>query len=203
MSTPRISICIPVHNMKNKDFFLERALNSVRSQTFQDYEIVITEDGGMAENTNSAIKKATGEYVKILYMDDWLAHPKALQEIIDNIEFLQPDGRGYKRSWLITGASTNPHPYWTDDIETGNNHLGSPSALTMRRSTAMLFDERMSWLLDCDLYRRMYDKYGEPKILINVGVNIGIHDGQVTNLMSDAEKLAEHKLINKKYGSNC
>ena len=58
---PKISICIPTHNMKNKQFFLDRALESIRSQTFQDYEIVITEDGRMAENTNSAIKKATGE----------------------------------------------------------------------------------------------------------------------------------------------
>lgn len=188
--TPKISICIPTHNMANKDFFLERALNSIRSQTFQDFEIVITEKGKMAENTNVAIKEATGELVKILYLDDWLAHPKALQDIVDNFE----------GEWLITGADTNPHPYWTDDIETGNNKLGSPSALTMRRSSAMVFDERMSWLLDCDLYRRLYDEYGEPKILDSVGVKIGIHDGQMTNILTDEEKLAEHKLIKKKYG---
>lgn len=188
---PKISICIPTHNMKNKDFFLERALNSVRSQTFQDWELVITEDGKMAENTNSAIKKAEGDLVKILYMDDWLAHPNALQEIVDNFEFTD--------DWLITGADTNRHPYWTDDIETGNNKLGSPSALTMRRSSAMLFDERMSWLLDCDLYRRMYDEYGPPKILDKVGVCIGIGDHQMTNILTDEEKLAEHKLILNKH----
>lgn len=177
--------------MKNKDFFLERALNSIRSQTFQDYEIVITEKGRMAENTNASIKEAIGDLVKILYMDDWLAHDKALQDIVDNFEFTD--------DWLITGADTNPHPYWTDDIETGNNKLGSPSALTMRRKTALLFDERMSWLLDCDLYRRLYDKYGEPKILDNIGVKIGIGDHQMTNILTDEEKLAEHKLIKEKY----
>ena len=189
--SPRISICIPIHNMKNKDFFLQRALQSIRSQTFQDFEIVITEKGKMAENTNESIKEAKGDLVKILYMDDWLAHPRALQDIVDNFEFID--------DWLITGANTNPHPHWTDNIETGNNRLGSPSALTMRRKNAMFFDEKMSWLLDCDLYRRLYDKYGEPKILDSVGVNIGIHDGQMTNLMSDKEKLAEHKYMKKKY----
>lgn len=177
--------------MKNKDFFLERALNSIRSQTFQDYEIVITEDGKMAENTNSAIQKAEGTLIKILYMDDWLAHDQALQDIWDNFEFTD--------EWLITGADTNPHPYWTDDIEKGNNKLGSPSSLTMRRSSAMLFDERMSWLLDCDLYRRMYDKYGEPKILDSVGVNIGVGDHQMTYILTEEEKLSEHKLIKEKY----
>lgn len=177
--------------MKNKEFFLNRALESVRCQTFQDYEIVVTEDGKMAENTNSAIKKATGTLVKILYMDDFLAHPNALKEIVDNFEF--------EDEWLITGADTNPHPYWTDDIETGNNRLGSPSALTMRKRTAMLFDERMSWLLDCDLYRRMYDEYGPPKILDTIGVTIGVGDHQMTYILTDAEKLKEHKLMRKKY----
>jgi hypothetical protein len=84
---PKISVCIPTHNMANKDFFLERALHSVRMQTFQDFEIVVTEHGKMAENTNFAIKKATGTLVKILYMDDWLAHPNALEEIWANFEF--------------------------------------------------------------------------------------------------------------------
>lgn len=189
---PKISIAIPVHNMKNKDFFLERALNSIRSQTFQDFEIVITEKGKMAENTNQAIKESTGTLVKILYMDDWLAHPNALQDIWDNFEFMD--------EWMITGADTNPHPYWTDDIETGNNKLGSPSALTMRRSNAIMFDERMSWLLDCDLYKRLYEKYGEPKILDKVGVNIGVGDHQMTYILTDKEKLAEHKIMRKKYG---
>ena len=177
--------------MKNKDFFLERALESIRSQTFQDYEIVITEKGKMAENTNASIKEAIGDLVKILYMDDFLAHPKALQDIVDNFEFMD--------DWLITGADTNPHPYWTDDIVKGNNKLGSPSALTMRRSSALLFDERMSWLLDCDLYKRLYDEYGPPKILDSVGVNLGIGDHQMTNILTDEEKLAEHKLIKEKY----
>lgn len=188
---PRVSICIPTHGMANKEFFLERALDSVRSQTFQDYEIVITEKGRMAENTNAAIKEATGDLVKILYMDDFLAHPNALQDIVDNFEFTD--------EWLITAADTNPYPYWTDDIETGNNKLGSPSALTMRRSSAMMFDERMSWLLDVDLYKRLYAEYGPPKILDSVGVCIGIHDGQMTNILTDEEKLSEHKLIKKKY----
>lgn len=175
--------------MKNKDFFLNRALDSVRSQTFQDWEIVITQDGKMAENTNSAIKKANGELVKILYMDDWLAHPRALQDIVDN----------FNGEWLITGADTNPHPRWTDDILAGNNKLGSPSALTMRKKTALMFDERMSWLLDCDLYARLYKKYGPPKILDSVGVCMGIGDHQMTNILTDEEKLQEHNLINKKY----
>ncbi len=129
---PKISIVIPIHDMKNGDKFLWRAVNSIMEQTFKDYEIIITKEGSMPVNTNAGIKKAAGQLVKILYMDDWLAHPSALQDIVDNFEF--------DDEWMITGVDTNPSPYWTDDIYVGNNHLGSPSALTFRNREPLLFD---------------------------------------------------------------
>ena len=186
---PKISIVVPYHDMKNAEFFLKRNIDSIMSQTFKEYEIILTKEGKMAENTNAGIKKARGELIKILFMDDYFAHPNALQDIIEKF-----GGR-----WMITGVDTNPEPKWTDDIHLGNNKLGSPSALTMRVGYEMLFDEKLSWLLDCDLYKRLYEKYGPPKILTGVNVNIGIHGGQMTNLMSDDYKLSEHEYMNEKY----
>ena len=189
---PKVSIILPIHDMKNGAFFLWRAVNSIMEQTFRDYEIIITREGKMAENTNAGMTRASGELIKILYLDDWFAHPNALKDIVDN--FKEED------IWMITGANTNPHPYWTDDIETGNNKLGSPSALTMRKSHYLPFDNRMSWLLDCSLYKNLYQSYGKlPKILDGVNVNIGVGDHQMTHILTDEEKLAEHKLIKEKY----
>lgn len=188
---PKISIVIPIHDMQNGAFFLWRGINSIMMQTFKNYEIVIVKEGKMAENSNAGIKRAQGQLIKILYMDDYLAHPDALQEIVDNFEFMD--------DWMITGCDTNPHPYWTTDIAKGNNKLGSPSCLTFRNQDPLLFDEKMSWLLDCDLYQRLYNRYGLPKILDTVNVNIGIHEGQMTNILTDEEKLAEHKYMSKKY----
>ena len=188
-TAPKISIVVPIHDMKNGAFFLWRVINSIMEQTLKDYEIVIVKEGLMAENTNAGIRKAKGELVKILYLDDYFAHPNALQDIVDNFE----------GEWMITGVDTNPNPYWTNDIFVGNNHLGSPSALTMRKATALLFDERLSWLLDCELYWRMYKKNGSPKILNGVNVNIGVHDGQMTGLMSEDYKYKEQELVKKLY----
>lgn len=181
--------------MENGAFFLWRAINSIMNQTFKDYEIIITKEGKMAENTNAGIKKAKGELIKILYMDDWFAHPNALKDIVMIMEDLP------KSQWLVTGTSTNNNPEWTEDIETGNNKLGSPSALTFRNNTKfpMLFDEELSWLLDCDLYKRMKKEYGKPTIWNTLNVNIGIHAGQMTNLMSDDYKLSEHKYVAEKH----
>lgn len=188
---PILSIVIPIHDMNGGAEFLWRSINVLAEQTFQDFEIVITRQGKMAENTNAGIKRARGKLIKILYLDDCLASTDSLQKIVDAFTD--------DVMWLITGADTNPYPFMTDDIETGNNKLGSPSALTMRASNVLLFDENMSWLLDCDLYKRLEKMYGEPKILDGVHVIIGQGEHQMTHILTDEEKLAEHSYLAKKY----
>lgn len=185
---PKLSVVIPIHNMKGGAEFLWKTINILMEQTFQDFEIVITKQGTMPENTNAGIKRARGELIKILYLDDVLAHKDALKDIVDN----------FSGNWLITGADNNPYPYYTDDIEKGNNKLGSPSALTIKNEEPMLFDEKMTWLLDCDYYKRMYEKFGEPVILDGEHVKIGVGDHQVTHLLSDEAKTAEAVYLNKK-----
>jgi len=195
MSKPKISIAIPVYEMENKEFYLNRCLESIKNQTYKDYEIVITENGrGMASNTNEAIKKCKGRFIKILFMDDYLAHKYSLKEIVDR----------FQSRWLVTGCEHDNHspdhyPRYNEDIHKGYNTIGSPSVLTILNKNPLLFDENMSWLLDCDYYKRMYDKYGEPTILNTVNVGIGIHKGQATYILSDELKTNEHDYMLKKY----
>lgn len=197
---PKVSIVIPIHDMKNGAFFLWRAIHSIMEQTFKDYEVIITKEGKMAENTNAGIKRARGEFIKILYMDDYLSHPNSL---LDALNFFQAsDSMGYTNTnWLVQGTNDNPKPEWTNDLETGNNKLGSPSALFFRNDfeNNTLFDEKLSWLLDCDLYKRLERKWGIPHIMPGNYITIGKHDGQMTHLMSDDYKLSEHEYMRKKY----
>jgi len=194
-TTPKVSVVVPIHNMADGDKFLWRLVNSLTVQTFKDWELIITKDGKMAENSNSGIKRARGEFIKILYLDDYFSKDDALAKMVKAFE-VRPEFE-----WLIVGADTNPHPYWTEDIETGNNHLGSPSVLMFRNhfEDNLLFDERMSWLLDCELYKRMYQKYGLPLIYDDVQINIGQGSHQMTHILTDEQKLAEHELIKQKY----
>lgn len=193
-SNPKVSVVVPIHDMKGGDFFLWRLVNSLVAQTFKDWELVITKDGKMAENTNAGIKRARGNFIKILYLDDYFTTPDALQGMVSIM-------RASSAKWLIAGADTNPHPRWTDDVEMGNNKLGSPSALLFRNQFEdnLLFDERMSWLLDCDYYKRMNEKFGPPVIFDEVVIGIGQGDHQMTHLLTDEEKIAEHVLIKQKY----
>ncbi len=197
MDTNMISIAIPIHDMENGDYFLSRLLNSLQQQTFRDFEIVITKQGKMAENTNEAIRRSKGDLIKILYMDDYLAHPNALQEIVD----------AFKGDWLVTGCQhddgssiSRPHyPTYNDRIHEGYNTIGSPSVLTIRNGLDMFFDEKMSWLLDGDFYKRMYEKHGYPTILNDLNVNIGVGEHQMTNILTDEEKEQENNYIKNKY----
>lgn len=200
MSRPRISVVVPVHNMDNKDAFLSRLIESLDKQTFKDFEVVITEEGKMAENTNAGIKKAKGEIIKILFMDDYLYSPFALQHVHHNLH----DG------WMASGCVHddggniyNPHtPSWNDDILSGNNTIGSPSVIAFVNDDPPLFDENLSWLLDCDLYHRLHGRFGRPTLVNHLDVGMGIGPHQTTNIMPDSEKIREAGYLQGKYGNN-
>ncbi len=91
----KFSVIIPLYN---KSAFLGKALNSVLSQTYKDYECIIVDDGstdgsekiadsysakyknitvihqfnsGVATARNNGVKVSSGEYVCFLDADDW------------------------------------------------------------------------------------------------------------------------------------
>ena len=138
---PKISCIIPIHDMKGGADFLWRTINRLTEQTCQDYELIITKAGKMAENTNAGIKRAKGEIIKVLYLDDMLASKDSLATILEAFKG--------GTEWLITGCDTNLLPYYTHDIQTGNNKLGSPSCLAFRNrfEDNLLFDENMSYYI--------------------------------------------------------
>ena len=94
-----VSICIPAYNART---YLPQALESVRAQTFSDWELIVTEDGsddgteglvlefaksvsqpvrfhrheknkGLPATRNSGISEARGDYIALLDADDYWA----------------------------------------------------------------------------------------------------------------------------------
>lgn len=90
---PKVSVIVPSYNHSK---FIEAAINSIITQTYQDFEIIISDDAskddsvekinkivdpriklfphkenmGAVYNTNFCIEKATGEYIALLNSDD-------------------------------------------------------------------------------------------------------------------------------------
>jgi glycosyltransferase involved in cell wall biosynthesis len=106
MKNELISICIPTYNQTH---LLKKTLESILSQTYTNYEVIVSDDSttddvfnligkydfkgkinyyrnniplGSPANWNNAIKKASGSYIKILHHDDWFSNPNSLLEFI-------------------------------------------------------------------------------------------------------------------------
>lgn len=217
----KVSIVIPIYNMKNAQYFLERNLKSIYIQSFDDYEIVISDDSeddelknwiskldmpiryfknpgrkGMANNSNYAIDQAEGELIKILYQDDYFYDSRSLEKIV---AAFTPHCQ-----WLATGCTHtmdgvnffNDHrPYYSET----DNTIGSPSVITLHSKIRERFDPSFHYVLDLDFYKRLYYHYGKPKIYDQVNVVMGIHQGQKTHLMSELEKAKEHQQLKMKF----
>ena len=106
---PKVSVIIPVFNVKHDRF--KKTLESLVKQTFKDFEVSISDGGnkssysivkqfedklnikynksnknlGISDNTNSALKNATGKYICFLDHDD-LLFENAIEESIKKIE---------------------------------------------------------------------------------------------------------------------
>lgn len=185
----KVSIVIPYYPMKNHAFFLRRCLDSIDRQTYRNFEVILTQEGRSAENTNHGIGKATGDLIKTLHMDDYFTHEHALEDIV----------KEFGGMWQITGCSNNLNPVYYGDIHLGNNKLGGPSCLTISNEVTERFNPQLDWLFDCDFYKRMYNKYGLPQILSGNYITIGEGEHQATNTITNAKKEEEKEILRQLY----
>jgi glycosyltransferase involved in cell wall biosynthesis len=103
-----VSICIPTYNQTK---YLRKTLDSIVSQTYQNFEIIVSDDSqtdeveklihfygekyplnlnyirnnpslGSPENWNNAISLAKGKWIKIMHHDDWFCEFTALDKIV-------------------------------------------------------------------------------------------------------------------------
>ncbi len=106
---PIISIIIPVYNVET---YLARCMDSIFAQIFQDFEVILVDDGspdncpalcdayaeqdsrvvvlhqensGQAVARNRALDIAKGEYIAFVDSDDWV-HPQYLEVLFNNAQ---------------------------------------------------------------------------------------------------------------------
>lgn len=220
MKTPLISIIIPTYELYGEGvYYLHNALNSVFIQTYKDYEVVISDHsmddkietfvksldkgiiydrydkkrGNPSANLNNAISLSSGEIIKPLFQDEMFYSDLTLQCFVDALQ---------KSQWAACGRRENGQsfiPIFTRSIRTGKNKLSSPTCIAYRRNK-FRWDESLIWMLDCDFYYRLYQKYGLPKIISYPLVCIKPHKYQLTNTMSWDDKMKEKQVMERRYG---
>lgn len=158
--------------------------------------------GQSSANINNAIDNCTGEIIKILFMDDYLYGKDALTKTVKEFE------KNPNKVWLITDfMHSHDHvkfspcqPVYNPNVHYYNT-MGCPSGLSFRNSVKERFDENLIWYMDCEFYRRMYDKYGQPIWLRSPTIVYFLHPNQVTNTLITAEVEArEKKYVIDKHG---
>jgi len=206
-----ITVCIPTYEFKGEGVkFLSELFKSLYIQTFQDFDIVISDHsqddlimnfcrnteynfeityiqnpngrGFQASNTNCALENAEGRIIKLIYQDDLFVDDQALEKIKNKFD------SGCK--WLFHGFTHTTDgienhrdciPKWTDMMLEGRNLLGSPSCVAMLNECKMYMDENIKLLIDTELYHRMRFEHGMPEFISNVLIANREHDGRTSS----------------------
>jgi hypothetical protein len=136
---------------------------------------------------NFGILNATGDFIKVLHMDDWFCDDSALEVMAQAIE----------RDNLKWGA------FWFDHQREGSTEvtnvtmptlettLGCPSTSFFPRcpSDPILFDENLIIINDHDMHQALLLRFGLPAIIPLRAIRIGLHAQQVSNTI-DKKRLS-------------
>jgi len=218
----RFSIAIPAHDRgENGPVWMRELLDSIKRQTFQDLEIVVSDQskndnildvcheysddfefkyvkysGSVpCENINIALDECEGEIIKPMFSDDLF--------IVDNaLEIIDSEYNKTKCSWFFSGfcgtrdgQSFYDHkvPVWTDYMLEGRNLLSSPSVVSFLNTSKQHFDENLKLLLDTEFYHRMRWENGMPHIIEEVLVANRDHDNRISSHQtSQYDAVIEH-----------
>ncbi len=228
----KVSICIPAY--KRPDV-LKRSLDSILKQDFTDFEIIITDDSpddsvenlvnsyppgiinyyrnpntlGSPENWNESIRKAQGEYIKILHHDDWFASSDSLGKFVNMLDENPAVDIAFSASCDIHPSHKKTH-ILNDRVRSlienepeflyKGNQIGAPDVCIFRNNKDYFFDSSLVWLVDIDFYIQILKQNPLFIYTKEVLIYIGISELQVTNqcLADSALQIQESIYLYKK-----
>jgi glycosyltransferase involved in cell wall biosynthesis len=166
---PSVSVLLPTYKYAR---YLPQAIESILSQTYTDFELIISDDAsedgsidvirsyaerderirwhvqspnlGIGHNWNWCLERASGKYIKYVFGDDFLARRDALSRLVELIES-SPDIAIAASARIVVDEQSEPLEIW--------NHIG--------RSGIFDGSETINWSLrsNCNLI-------GEPSVVL-------------------------------------
>lgn len=247
----KVSICVPAYNNADE---VGRLLGSIAMQEYSDYEVNISDDStnneieelvsgymsmdlnyihnekplGHIFNWNAAVKMAKGEYIKIMFSDDWFTDKHSLGRFVAMLDSnpaaalafsgsrqVMLDSRNFENIRHVTGENKvsaydrfAPIEYIEGLREDYrklfvSNQIGAPSAVMYRRGESLaLFDERSGWASDMFLYFDLFEENSNFVYTQEPLVSIGVHENQYTESFSEKDMRIynDYKYMYTKYG---
>lgn len=215
----KVSVCVPTYNNVKE---VERLIFSVLEQTYENYEVVITDDSdnddieklvrkvsdkriryirnikklGHIFNWNAAIESAEGDYIKIMFSDDWFTYPESLDEFVRMLDDHPEADLAFSNSMQVSEKESFKRkvseifiPRLKEDWRSIflGNEIGAPSDTIYRRN-GIKFDERSNWASDLELYLQLLQKNPHFAYTDRPLVSIGMHDEQYTHTFAKKDE---------------
>lgn len=237
-SQPLISICIPAYKRITD---LKILLDSIGRQTFENYEVIITDDSpddtvkhfcdnyshtfklvyyknnpqlGTPENWNEGIRRATGQWVKLMHDDDYFATEDSLALFASAIDS-HPQVQAFYGAFVFEDVANNTKKIitcnWFDRFFLSlspyhmlrRNYFGNPSCIMVKKEVPFLYDNRFKYIVDFAYYIELLQNKVNCRYIDEVLIHVGINEGQVTNYTykNKAVQMYENHVLFEKIGT--
>lgn len=165
---------------------------------------------GHIYNWNEALSHAKGEFVKIMFSDDWFTYPDSLEKMVTALENAPDAGLAFCGSMQVSNSksySRKPEEGYVEKLQRDyrylfiSNQIGAPSDTLYRRELQVEFDEKSNWASDVFLYMEILKRNSRFVCLEEPLISIGIHDNQYTESFSenDSRIFKDYQYMFEKY----
>lgn len=238
---PKVSICVPTYNNADE---VKHLLESIYEQEYKDFEVNISDDSTNGEiamvvksyqeqygeeqiryihnekrlghiiNWNAPIRMAKGEYIKIMFSDDWFTDCKSLGKFVTMLDENPEASLAFcgSRQVMLAGSNTEGVKHlakenvkdsydrhasdgFIDGLRADyrnlflGNQIGTPSASIYRRGTELsMFDEQSNWASDMFLYFELLKKSEKFAYTKAPLICVGVHENQYTETFSERDE---------------
>ena len=231
-----VSICVPAYNCIDD---IKRLMDSVYAQDYTDFEVIVSDDStndeiekyitglkddriiythnetplGHVFNWNKALDGAHGEYIKIMFADDWFNMKDSLSRFVHMLDDNDDAVMAFSSNMQV--ETKHPENAYYRDVPDEyiekikrdfrylfvSNQIGAPSTTIFRKSANVRFDEKSNFASDVFLYFELLKNNGKFVCTRDPLVCIGIHDEQYTNTFDDADgrRIEDYRYLFTKY----
>ncbi|MFD2145282.1 glycosyltransferase family 2 protein [Mucilaginibacter antarcticus] len=229
-----LTVGIPTYEMHPYGAeFVDFSLDILSRQSFKDFEVLVSDHSkddsiqnavsrwkgilninylkkeykidNPSSNLNNIFQNARGEYIKIIFQDDFLFDNQSLEKTVEKIKSTDFP------AWLVSPSEHSEdghtmirpfYPHYNNDIHIGNNTISSPSVLAIKNdANKVYFNENFKWLMDCIYYKDCFTKFGNPVIIDDITVVNRWWGNQLTNQLGDKARNDEVIMAIKLYDS--
>ncbi len=188
-NTPLVSVCIPTYNGAD---FIGEALDSVLNQTYQNFEIIVSDDNskdntleivknklekypipfmiyphdpqGIGANWNHCIEKANGEFIKLVFQDD-LLESTCIEKLLNGFALDKNIGlTSCQRKFLVSSQDEDHKSQQDAWLKKYGTLQNGLTTYYSKEQKAYIFD---SSLLKADtFFNGINNKIGEPTAVL-------------------------------------